>query len=73
METWISTNFAPAYGGWVVYTDADFFITVDNTQITTNFGNLTAPPTYADLSALQIAQQGWQKVFDKWKTDGKVS
>lgn len=34
----------------------------------------TAPPTHAALSALPIAAAGgWQRYFDTWKAEGRIS
>jgi hypothetical protein len=36
-------------------------------------GTISGANTYADLSALPIASQGWQKVFDQWKEKGLIA
>lgn len=74
METWLTTNFEAAPGGVLVYQDATDSVIFDAADPNGVFASITTtPPTYAALSALPVASQGWQKIFDQWKAAGKVS
>ena len=74
MEEWLKANF-PAHGSEVmVFRGAQGFIGFDPSDPTGLFTSITTtPPTYAELSALPCATQGWQKIFDQWKANGLVS
>ncbi len=37
------------------------------------FPSVSAPPTYAALSALPCASEGWQRIFDAWKAQGLIT
>jgi len=75
METWFTSNFTVTAGAIVVYTaDNGAITTFDPTDPTGLFSSIAStPPTYAELSALPCASQGWQKIFDQWKANGLVS
>lgn len=70
-STWLESTFQMIGDRVIVYEDSTSWTDVDpnwlaSQQPTSN------PPTYAELSALEIASQGWQKVFDQWKEKGIV-
>lgn len=77
MEQWASSHLSQGMIGLIVYTDTttDDHIEVDPTLFSSaDFSAITTmPPTYSALSALPIALQGWQKIFDQWKTKGIIS
>lgn len=75
MEAWLKSNFPSIGDGQVcVLTTATGSIGFDPSDPSGVFASVaTLPPTYAALSALPCAAQGWQKVFDKWKAAGKVA
>lgn len=73
MGDWIMQHFAPdGYGGVIVYEEDSGWLSCDPNWLAGTLGS-TVPPTYAALSALPIASQGWQKIFDQWKERGIVS
>lgn len=67
---WIEQNFTVSDGGVTVYTSLEVDITCGLDWLAETIGTAK---TYADLSALPIAAQGWQKVFDYWKERGIIS
>jgi hypothetical protein len=71
---WIKNNFPQFRDEFVVYqTDEGEFTTISETNIQLLFGDLDAPPKYEVLSAMPIAKQGWQPIFDQWKEKGLIS
>jgi hypothetical protein len=73
MKDWITNNFPSSpYGGVIVYQDDSGFVSCDAQWLASVLGD-TVPPTYEGLSALPLAQQGWQRIFDQWKEKGIVS
>ena len=59
---------------WVVVMQGDgYSIGFDPTDPTGMFSSTATPPTYAALSALPCASQGWQRIFDDWKARGIVN
>lgn len=76
MGRWLTDTFQTTGGGQVlVYVDAEGNATgFDPSDPAGLFATIaTTPPTYAALSALPCATQGWQKVFGAWKAAGKVA
>lgn len=70
-KAWIQASFADRGSNQVaVYTEQNGEIVCDADWLATTTGTATK---YADLSALSIASQGWQKIFDQWKANGIVS
>lgn len=70
METWLQEHFEPNSTGFLlVFSDLEQneSIWFDHTQTTDVFGAISTPPAYEELSALTIASQGWQRIFDQWK------
>lgn len=74
MEAWLIDHF-PLYtdGTVIVFTDRLNFATYNPANASTDFSGIVSPPTYVALSALPLAQGGWQKIFDQWKANGLVS
>jgi len=74
MGAWLAQTF-PAIGNQVnVYQGSQGVVGFDPTDPTGLFTSITTtPPTYAELSALSCASEGWQKIFDQWKANGVVS
>lgn len=74
MEAWLTQSFRTVGNQVIVYTHGLGFIGFDPTDPTGLFTSITTtPPTYAALSALPCAAEGWQKIFDQWKAKGLVS
>jgi len=74
METWLRENFEAIGNEVMVYRGTKNVIGYDPTDPAVYFTTITTtPPTYAELSALPCASQGWQKIFDQWKSNGLVS
>ena len=74
METWLKAHFAAIGNEVVVYRGTKGLIGYDPTDPARYFTAITTtPPTYAALSALPCAAEGWQKIFDQWKANGLVS
>lgn len=79
MQQWLTANFPSGPDGQViVFETADLAVGVDPVAQTAAGGIFATvasdnPPTYAALSALACASQGWQQVFDAWKEKGLVS
>lgn len=78
MQQWLQSTFAAGPNGQViVYEDSGLAVGVDPVAQTGAGGIFasisSAPPSYATLSALPCAAQGWQKIFDAWKAAGHVS
>ena len=73
---WVDRSFPKNENGNITLEEvaAGGRITISPAQLGALLGTLTAPPAYADLSALPIASSGgWQKYFDDWKAAGLVS
>lgn len=71
-KTWIQANF-PARdipNTVAVMAEGPGEIVVDIDWLA---GQIGTAATYADLTALAISAQGWQKVWDQWKQKGIVS
>lgn len=76
MLAWLVKTFPPIGNGQVLV-----YITPDGNQVSFDptdpnglFSTLAgAPPTYAALSMLPCANEGWQAIFDHWKANGKVA
>lgn len=74
METWLKEHFPLLPNGEVmIYKTARGYYGYDPTRAAMDFGNLGASPAHSVLSALPLAAQGWQRIFDDWKERGLVS
>jgi hypothetical protein len=72
MNEWIALTFPiNPDGTYKVFSDIGATI-FDLSNIDIFSSITTTPPTYAELSALPCASEGWQKVFDQWKANGLV-
>lgn len=78
MQEWINTSFPVLPDGNVAvfqdYLNNDIQQTVgiDPLTLENTLAGGSVPPKYSELSALPIAQQGWQRIFDDWKERGLV-
>lgn len=70
-EEWFRTHFEVDDQN-VVYIPISEYTTigVSLTSLTQWFGNLQ--PSYDVLSQTSQAQEGWQPIFDKWKSEGLI-
>ena len=78
MELWIAQTFKDlGPDGFPIIFQSTYEIdTFDAANASAVFGAITAPPTYAALSALACAAPdagNWQRIFDDWKSRGLVS
>lgn len=74
MKTWLKANFPTIRNEVIVYQGERGSIGYDPSDPAGLFSAITTtPPTYAELSALPCASQGWQKIFDQWKANGLIS
>jgi hypothetical protein len=75
MEAWAIATFpSDGMGGVIVYQDDTGYLSCDPSVFGSQaFAGVSAPPTYAALSQLAIASEGWQKVFDQWKARGLIT
>jgi hypothetical protein len=76
MQNWLTETFPPLPGGTVLVYTAPTGIQLgfDPNDPNGLFTSITTtPPSYAALSALPCAANGWQKIFDQWKANGKVA
>lgn len=73
MEAWLTDTFpADGHGGVIVYSGEGVVISVVPATIAPLLGD-TVAPTHAGLSALPIAKQNWQFIFDTWKAAGLIA
>lgn len=71
----INKNFSNDIMGQVIvqeFKDGSY-VSIDQTTLMNLTAGTSANPTYAELSGLTIASQGWQPIFDSWKERGIVS
>lgn len=71
----INKNFSQDSFGEVIVQSFDngTFISIDSTILMNLTAGTSANPTYAELSGLTIASQGWQSIFDSWKERGIIA
>lgn len=70
-KAWIIQTFPARDTNQVaVYEEGNGEIVCDADWLATTTGTAA---TYADLSALSISAQGWQKIFDQWKANGIIT
>ena len=78
METWLTNTFpANLYGQVTIFTEtlpdgSQLSTGYDPANAASDFPSVAVVPSHAALSALPIAAQGWQKIFDAWKTNGII-
>jgi hypothetical protein len=73
MFNWLSTNFTQFEGdNYTFYSDENGFIVSDINFVAEQLNGCSTPPTYTEVSALAIALQGWQRIFDQWKEKGLI-
>ena len=74
MQQWFLDHFVHFSAGWVIVNSSvnttEVFDTSDPQGF---FGGISVPPSYADLSLLPCASEGWQRIFDAWKAQGIIS
>jgi hypothetical protein len=72
MWGWIQTNFSEIDTSiYNVYEKEGILYTINQDQCNSLFNSIINP-TYASLSSLPCAIQGWQQIFDQWKQEGKI-
>jgi hypothetical protein len=73
MLDWLNNAFELMMGDLVVYTNGNDFTTCNGEWLVGELASCSIPPTHEELSALPMAEQGWQKVFDQWKSQGLIN
>ena len=74
METWLNDHFVHGPPSVViVYQQGNTALVYDPVNAAMDFPSVAPVPTHAVLSSLTIAAQGWQKIFDQWKTNGLIT
>jgi len=74
VEQWLQSTFpvlAPDGVSVKVYHEDNCDVFYNPVGVATDFPGITGTPTYADLSALPLAN--WQPIFDQWKANGLVA
>lgn len=74
MEQWLKNTFKSLSNGQVIVFKGEYGpVGYNPTNASNDFPGMSEPPTHAALSALPIAKQGWQQIFDSWKSTGVIS
>lgn len=50
-----------------VFEDEIQWVSCNKEWLSTQLSGLSDPPTYGELSAIPLATEGWQQIFDQWK------
>jgi len=73
MLDWINSNFTEYMGPIIVYGDIlSDAVLCDKEWLADRLNGLSTPPTHAELSNHELANQNWQYIFDDWKDKGVI-